>query len=306
VRGENFVWVCFRKRQTFLFVLVALISTAGLGCSLSQEKQASPAPKAADSNPEASVTQAPAPTPSPEKPSFSVKVETIETPHFTAKVMKVTDPTTIHLVKTKYESKGQPLSDLITENNGVAGINAGGFEDSTGRGSGGELIGIAISDGKVISTPNGSYDKRLLVGGFTSSGEFVTGNYSTNELINKGVTQAVSFGPQLIKDGQNVVSSAVNQRYGWAPRTAIGQASDGTVVMIITDGRFYFDKRHRGADMDDMARLMLDQHVTNAIALDGGGSTTMIKDGKLQLQPATSTAVGMRYLPTAFIVVPHS
>jgi exopolysaccharide biosynthesis protein len=304
VRGENFVWVRFRKRQAFLVVLVALISTAGLGCSLSQEKQAEPAPKAADPNPTASVAQAPAPN--SEKPSFSVNVETVETPHFTAKVMKVTDPTTIHLVKTKYESKGQALSDLITENNGVAGINAGGFEDSTGRGSGGELIGIAISDGKVISTPNGSYEKRLLVGGFTSSGEFVTGNYSTKELLEKGITQAVSFGPQLVKDGQNVVNSAVNQRYGWAPRTAIGQASDGTVVMIITDGRFYFDKRHRGADMDDMARLMLDQHVKNAIALDGGGSTTMIKDGKLQLQPATSTAVGMRYLPTAFIVVPHS
>jgi exopolysaccharide biosynthesis protein len=290
-----------KKRQTFLFVFIALIGLAGSGCSTSQEKQAAPQP--ANSNPTVSV--APAPT-IPSKPDLSVNVETIETPHFTAKVMKVTDPTTIHLVKTKYESKGQPLSDLIAENNGIAGINAGGFEDSSGKGSGGELIGIGISDGKVISTPNGSYQKRLLIGGFTKSGEFVAGYYSTKELLEKDVTQAVSFGPQLVKDGQDVVSSAVNQRYGWAPRTAIGQAPDGMVVMIITDGRFYFDKRHRGADMKDMARLMLDQHVTNAIALDGGGSTTMIKDCKLQLKPATSTAVGMRYLPTAFIVVPHS
>ncbi|MDB5083257.1 MAG: phosphodiester glycosidase family protein, partial [Bacilli bacterium] len=41
------------------------------------------------------------------------------------------------------------------------------------------------------------------------------------------------------------------------------------------------------------------------IALDGGGSTTMIYQNQLLLKPATDTDVGMRYLPNAFIVVPH-
>jgi exopolysaccharide biosynthesis protein len=38
--------------------------------------------------------------------------------------------------------------------------------------------------------------------------------------------------------------------------------------------------------------------------MDGGGSTTMIKDGQLLLKPATNTAVGMRYLPNGWVVIP--
>jgi exopolysaccharide biosynthesis protein len=101
------------------------------------------------------------------------------------------------------------------------------------------------------------------------------------------------------------VTSTVNSAYGWAPRTAIGQMKDGTVIMIITDGRFYWDKRHRGASMNDLVKLFQTYNVVNAFALDGGGSTTMIVNGQLQLKPATNTSVGMRYLPNAFVVIPH-
>lgn len=234
-----------------------------------------------------------------------VQVDTVETPNFVAKVMKVSDPTTVHLVSTKYRHKGQALSELITDHNAVAGINAGGFKDDNGNGSGGQIIGIAIGNGKVLSEPGFSHDEPMLVGGFTKSGQFITGSYSINRLLKMGVTEAVSFGPQLIVDHEDVVTSSVDNAYGWAPRTAIGQTDDGTVVMIITDGRFYHDKTHRGASMEDLAKLFLQYHVVNAIAMDGGGSTTMISNGELQLQPATSTRAGMRYLPNAFVVIPH-
>jgi exopolysaccharide biosynthesis protein len=234
-----------------------------------------------------------------------VQVDTVETPNFVAKVMKISDPTTVHLVSTKYKHKGQALSELLQENGAVGGINAGGFKDDNGNGSGGQIIGIAIGDGKVLSEPGFSHNEPMLVGGFTKSGQFITGSYSINNLLKMGVTEAVSFGPQLIVDHKDVVSSSIDSAYGWAPRTAIGQNKDGTVVMIITDGRFYHDKRHRGASMEDLAQLFLQYNVVNAIALDGGGSTTMIWNGELQLQPATSTRAGMRYLPNAFVVIPH-
>lgn len=234
-----------------------------------------------------------------------VEVETVETSNYVAKVMKVSDPTTVHLATTKYSNKGEPLSTLITDRGGVAGINAGGFEDQNGNGSGGQALGIVISGGNVLSVPNGNRKESQLVGGFTSSGEFITGSYSVDELEKLGVTEAVSFGPQLVVDGKDVVTHSVDSAYGWAPRTVIGQEADGTVVMIITDGRFFNDKRHRGASMEDMAHLLLQYGVKNAIAMDGGGSTTMIYKGELQLKPATFTDVGMRYLPNAFVVVPH-
>lgn len=235
----------------------------------------------------------------------NIQVDTVNEANFTAKIMVIPDPTTVHIMGTKYSTKGQPLSDLLKDNNGIAGINAGGFFDPRGNGSGGEMIGIVISNGNVLSVPQGGRRVPSLVGGFLKDGQFITGNYSVNQLLNMGVKDAVSFGPQLIVNGINRVTPTVNGAWGWAPRTAIGQEKNGSIVMIITDGRFYWDKTHRGASMSDMAHLFERYNVSNAIAMDGGGSTTMIKDGTLQLKPATNTDVGMRYLPDAWVVIPH-
>lgn len=237
--------------------------------------------------------------------SQSVTVETVETSNYTAKVMKVTDPTAIHLVSSHLSNQGQPLSDLIRENGAVAGINAGGFEDANGTGRGGTVIGIVIADGVVKSEPGFNRNARYLVGGFKKSGQFITGSYSINELQDMGVTQAISFGPQLLVDSKDVVTDEIESAYGWAPRTAIGQDAQGNVYMIATDGRFYWNKQHRGASMNDMVKMFKQYGCVNAFALDGGGSTTMINNGELQLKPATDTAVGMRYLPNAFVVIPH-
>ncbi|WP_416828173.1 phosphodiester glycosidase family protein [Ectobacillus polymachus] len=236
---------------------------------------------------------------------LNVSVDTVETANYTAKVMKVNDPTTIHLVSSRLKDQGQPLSDLIKENGAVAGINAGGFQDTNGVGRGGTVIGIVIGDGVVHSEPGFDKNTRYLVGGFTKKGQFITGSYSINELENMGVTQAISFGPQLLVDGKDAVTDEVESGYGWAPRTAIGQDAQGNVIMIATDGRFYWNKQHRGASMNDMVKLFKKYNCVNAFALDGGGSTTMINQGELQLKPATDTAVGMRYLPNAFVVIPH-
>lgn len=235
----------------------------------------------------------------------SVQVDTVETPNYTAKIMVIHDPTMVHLEGTRYSDKGQPLSDLIKENKGIAGINAGGFFDPRGNGSGGQMIGIDISDGNVLSVPAGGRNVPALIGGFLKDGQFITGNYSVNQLLSLGVRNAVSFGPQLIVNGVNQVTGMVDGAWGWAPRTAIGQEANGSVVMIATDGRFYWNKTHRGASMSDLVNLFDRYNVTNAIAMDGGGSTTMIKDGQLLLKPATNTDVGMRYLPDAWIVIPH-
>jgi exopolysaccharide biosynthesis protein len=232
-----------------------------------------------------------------------ITVDTIDTANFTAKVMTVPDPNTVHVMATKYTTKGQPLSDLIKENNGVAGINAGGFYDPSGQGSGGQMTGTVISNGNVLSVP-GNRTVAVLVGAFLKDGQFITGSYTVNQLVSMGVRDAISFGPQLIVNGVNRITPSTDGAWGWAPRTAIGQKANGSVVMIITDGRFYWNKTHRGASMSDMAKLFEKYNVVNAIAMDGGGSTTMIKDGQLQLQPATSTSVGMRYLPNAWVVIP--
>jgi len=240
-----------------------------------------------------------------ENKKLDIHEDTINTGNYTAKILVISDPTTVHLVQSKLKDKGQALSDLISENQGIAGINGGGFVDRGGTGSGGKATGIVVSQGNVLASPKGNRNTPQLVGGFLKNGKFITGKYSVNQLLNLGISDAVSFGPQLIVNGVNRVTPAIDGAWGWAPRTAIGQAKNGDVIMIITDGRFYWNKTHRGASMSDMAQMFEKYQVTNAIAMDGGGSTTMIHNGQLLLKPATDTAVGMRYLPNAWVVIPH-
>jgi exopolysaccharide biosynthesis protein len=234
-----------------------------------------------------------------------VEVLTYETPDFTAKILKVKDPTTIHLVSTKYTDRGQSLAELTTQNGAVGGINAGGFYDPGGQGTGGVPLGIAIGDGEVLSVPSFPHNEAQLVCGFTRAGQFFTGKYTINGLEAMGAKQAINFGPQLIVNEKNVVTQTVDAAYGWAPRTAIGQDSDGVVYLVATDGRFFADKRHRGASMADLSKLFQNYGVTDAFNLDGGGSSTIMYNGDVLIEPATHTEVGMRYLPNAFVVIPR-
>lgn len=235
--------------------------------------------------------------------SLEIQTDTLNTSTYTAKVLIINDPTTLHLVPSTAKNSGQTLKTIVQEYQGKAGINAGGFYDPGGDSNGGQLIGLAISDGKLLGSV--SKTKKIDMCGFTKDGKFVVGNYTLDEIRSMHITQAVNFGPQLIVNHENMVSKQVNEAYGWAPRTAIGQDDKGRVIMVITDGRFYYNK-HRGASMSDLVDIFQKYGAANAYALDGGGSTTMINNNQLLMKPATNTASGMRSLPDAFIVIPHS
>ncbi len=60
---------------------------------------------------------------------------------------------------------------------------------------------------------------------------------------------------------------------GTAPRTAVGQRYDGSLIFYTIDGR---KSGHSiGATMDQVARRMIELGCVTALGLDGGGSTTM-------------------------------
>src|SRR5207249_5157316 len=63
------------------------------------------------------------------------------------------------------------------------------------------------------------------------------------------------------------------------PRTAIGINRNGRyLILIVVDGRqpFYSD----GATFADLGKLLINQGVYMGMGLDGGGSSTMVIDGK--------------------------
>ena len=87
---------------------------------------------------------------------------------------------------------------------------------------------------------------------------------------------------------------------GVNPRTAIGQCADGSVLLLVLDGRSI---NTLGATMQDVADIMLEYGAVNAGNLDGGSSSVMVYDGELINNCASVT--GPRNIPTAFIVLPE-
>lgn len=86
----------------------------------------------------------------------------------------------------------------------------------------------------------------------------------------------ISTGPVMILSGvdQPIPNDAFcNDRH---PRTAVGKKADGTVVLLVVDGRA---KESAGFSIPELQKLMQLLGCVDAINLDGGGSTTMyIKD----------------------------
>jgi exopolysaccharide biosynthesis protein len=118
----------------------------------------------------------------------------------------------------------------------------------------------------------------MLVGEFLNSGQFITGRYSVNQLLNHRVIDDASFGPQLIVNGKNEVTPAIDAAWGWAPRTVIGQEEPA-----IGDDHHQWPVigiKHIGGRNSDMTHMFKTYHIVNAIEIDGGVSTTMIKSKK--------------------------
>lgn len=88
----------------------------------------------------------------------------------------------------------------------------------------------------------------------------------------------MTAGPLLIYRGEKIAQrndlSFVNKRHN---RTAIGIRSDGTILMLIVDGRF---KQSEGLTLDELQSTLYWLGCSNAINLDGGGSTTLYIKGK--------------------------
>ncbi len=119
--------------------------------------------------------------------------------------------------------------------------------------------------------------------------------YSTAEDITNGV-------PQLVKNGKIDITweqeksskSFVETRH---PRTAVAKLKDGKFLMITVDGR---TESSGGIGLQDLAEYLLGLGATDAMNLDGGGSTTMFLDGKVVNHP--SDKEGERKVSDAILV----
>jgi phosphodiester glycosidase/flagellar hook capping protein FlgD len=103
-----------------------------------------------------------------------------------------------------------------------------------------------------------------------------------------GIVSAVGGGPQIVRNGAPVfrageafTTSQLGQR---APRSAVGQAADGRIVLVAVDGRQ--PGYSVGLTNFELAQALVRLGAVTGMALDSGGSTTMAFDGTLLNRPS--------------------
>ena len=217
---------------------------------------------------------------------------------FKGKMMLVHDPSKVIVATLDYypSSSGLYLSEFIEKYSAIGGTNAGGFYDPNGGGTGGtpEYNGLVMKDGAIAwGSATGFY---VNVIGFDSDHILHVGDMSGQDALDLHLQTAVSFaaGPVLVKDGvkQTDLGGGMN------PRTCIGQTADGTVIMLVLEGR---KPDSVGATYDDIAQIMFDYGAVNAANLDGGSSSLMYYKGE-QITRG-SNLIGKRPIPTAILVL---
>ncbi len=199
------------------------------------------------------------------------KIIPITEDKYTGYLVAIYDPSRVGVALTKYlNNKGQYVTDMAAEENALLAINGGGFIDPGYSSNGGTPHGIVFKNGNLIS--NQAYNSAGGLIGFTNDNILILGKMSANEAINKGVRDAVTFGPFLIVNGKKSFIKG-NGGWGTAPRTAIGQRPDGVVLFLVVDGR---KLGKPGADMVDLTEIMSRYGAYNAANLDGGTSSVLV------------------------------
>ena len=222
-------------------------------------------------------------------------IEKIHGSTFKGYMMSIKDPSRVIVgtSSSSYSSNvaGRKISEMMESYGAVAATNAGGFDDPNGIGNGGIPIGIVMSEGEL---KYGSRNQKYNIIGMNNENVLIVGNMTGQQAIDSGIRDAVSFGPILVINGQ---ATEASQSGGLNPRTAIGQKADGTILLLVIDGR---QSSSFGASYEDIADVMLRFGAVNAANLDGGSSSMMFYKGEL-LNSCASLS-GPRNMPTCILV----
>lgn len=102
----------------------------------------------------------------------------------------------------------------------------------------------------------------------------------------KNVRHIISGGPYLVKNSEIFVDMTAQKLAaigGRNPRSAIGYTADNNLILVAVDGR---EGSSIGMTLMELAGFMKSIGCTNAMNLDGGGSTVMYVNGRVVNKPA--------------------
>lgn len=191
----------------------------------------------------------------------------------------------ISLLKTALA--GNTYARNLTETTSVQAANAGAILAINGDYYGAQERGYVLRNGVLYRASAQSGTDALVIGADGNFRIIHEGETSADTLVREGAWQVLTFGPALIKDGQVTVSSSdeVGRAMTSNPRTAIGQISEGHYLLVVSDGR---TKESTGLSLRQLAELMQSLGAQIAYNLDGGGSSTMVFQGRVVNNPTTN------------------
>lgn len=170
------------------------------------------------------------------------------------------------------------------ETNVVGAINAGGYDMSNGRPS-----GAFIMRGTVINEPTSTtfwIDK--------AGNAHITSAQECNAALAAGnVREAVASFGDIFENGHARSDLDNSTR---SSRTAIGIKADGTVVMMMVDGRQA--PYSVGMTMAEVGATMESLGCVQAVNLDGGGSSTFATQREGEPENSTSAGLTLRCRPS--------
>lgn len=115
---------------------------------------------------------------------------------------------------------------------------------------------------------------------------------------------AVGGGPVLVQNGMIKITNNEEIKFAGKamddkhPRSAMGYTADGQLIFLAVEGRF--PGKAEGATLTQLAQMLKDIGCTEALNLDGGGSSCLLINGKPTIQP--SDKEGQRAVPAVFVV----
>lgn len=117
---------------------------------------------------------------------------------------------------------------------------------------------------------------------------------------------AIGGGPVLITDGKISITNVqermfVNGEKDKHPRTAMGYTPDGRLIVLAVEGRH--PGVADGVTLNQEAVMLKELGCTEALNLDGGGSSCMLVNGKETIRP--SDKEGQRAVPAVFLIYPQ-
>lgn len=144
---------------------------------------------------------------------------------------------------------------------------------------------MSIEPGTMVISGHGS-NAAALSG--IKVGDRITVQESLGNAAADKAKTVIGGGPLLLEDGKVCVRSgeehiAGDIARGRSPRTAVGLKKDGTMLVLVVDGR---NGNSAGVTLQEMALYLLRLGARDAVNFDGGGSSVMVVDGKIKNVPS--------------------